>query len=65
LSANSDRGKDPESKTGSVRPEGRSAAAANHAPQELEGVIRNGVVELTNGKLPEGARVRVRVKRLP
>jgi ribonuclease HI len=30
------------------------------APQELEGVIRNGVVELTNGKLPEGTRVQVR-----
>ncbi|MGB7865553.1 MAG: hypothetical protein WCF74_19345 [Candidatus Sulfotelmatobacter sp.] len=32
-------------------------------PQELEGVIRNGVVELTNGKLPEGTRVQVRAKR--
>jgi ribonuclease HI len=29
---------------------------------ELEGVIRNGVVELTNGKLPEGTRVQVRAK---
>jgi ribonuclease HI len=33
------------------------------APQELEGVIRNGVVELMNGKLPEGTRVQVRAKR--
>jgi len=32
-------------------------------PQELEGIIRNGVVELTNGKLPEGTRVQVRAKR--
>jgi ribonuclease HI len=32
------------------------------AHQEFEGVVRNGVVELTNGKLPEGARVHVRVK---
>jgi len=31
--------------------------------QELEGVIRNGVVELVNGKLPEGMRVQVRAKR--
>jgi ribonuclease HI len=31
--------------------------------QELEGVIRNGVVELVNGKLPEGTRVQVRAKR--
>ena len=33
------------------------------ASQELEGVIRNGVVELVNGKLPEGTRVQVRAKR--
>ena len=32
-------------------------------PQELEGIIRNGVVELTGGKLPEGTRVQVRVKK--
>ncbi len=36
---------------------------ASPAQQELEGVIRNGVVELTNGKLPEGTRVQVRTKR--
>src|SRR6202166_4217923 len=30
---------------------------------ELEGVVRNGVVELTNGKLPEGTRVQVRANR--
>jgi ribonuclease HI len=35
----------------------------NLAQQELEGVIRNGVVELVNGKLPEGTRVQVRTKR--
>jgi ribonuclease HI len=34
-----------------------------HTPQELEGMVRNGVVELTNGKLPEGTRVQVRVKK--
>jgi ribonuclease HI len=34
----------------------------NSAPRELEGIIRNGVVELTNGKLPEGMRVQVRSK---
>jgi len=31
--------------------------------QEFEGVIRNGVVELINGKLPEGTRVQVRVRK--
>jgi ribonuclease HI len=49
---------------------GRRAAAAAPAVipaadpgKELEGVIRNGAVELTNGKLPEGTRVQVRAKR--
>jgi ribonuclease HI len=31
--------------------------------QELEGVIRNGVVELVNGKFAEGTRVQVRPKK--
>jgi ribonuclease HI len=31
--------------------------------EELEGIIRNGMVELTNGKLPEGTRVQVRSKK--
>jgi ribonuclease HI len=31
--------------------------------QELEGVVRNGVIELSGGELPEGTRVQVRVKR--
>ncbi len=35
----------------------------NPPAQELEGVIRNGVVEFTNGRLPEGTRVQVRPKR--
>lgn len=33
------------------------------ANQEFEGVVRNGVVELLNGKLPEGERVHVRVRK--
>jgi ribonuclease HI len=36
---------------------------AGNEAKELEGIIRNGVVELTNGKLPEGTKVQVRVKR--
>lgn len=32
-------------------------------PREFEGVVRNGTIELTTGKLPEGTRVQVRVKR--
>ena len=31
--------------------------------QEFEGIVRNGLVELTTGKLPEGTRVQVRAKR--
>ena len=38
-------------------------ATSPNPAQELEGVIRNGVVELVNGKLPEGMRVQVRAKR--
>jgi ribonuclease HI len=30
--------------------------------QEFEGIVRNGVVELLNGKLQEGARVQLRIK---
>jgi ribonuclease HI len=39
------------------------AVPENRAPQELEGIIRNGVVELINGGLPDGTRVQVRAKR--
>ncbi len=51
---------------------GRSVARASvavqepakiNAQQEFEGVIRDGVVELMNGKLAEGTRVQVRVKK--
>lgn len=41
--------------------------ASSQTPQaerrEFEGVVRNGTIELTTGKLPEGTRVQVRVKR--
>ena len=41
-----------------------SAAQSSNLPsQELEGVVRNGTVELSNGTLPEGTRVQVRVKK--
>jgi len=38
-------------------------SAASYTPQELEGIIRNVVVELQNGKFPEGTRVQVRIKK--
>ncbi len=41
----------------------RVAAAPAAQPQEFEGVVRNGTVELSNGTLPDGTRVQVRVKR--
>jgi ribonuclease HI len=31
--------------------------------REFEGIVRNGIVELITGKLPDGTRVQVRVKR--
>jgi len=32
-------------------------------PQEFEGIVRQGKVELENGRLPDGTRVQVRVKK--
>jgi ribonuclease HI len=37
--------------------------SSNPQSQELAGIVRNGVVEITTGKLPEGTRVQIRVKR--
>jgi ribonuclease HI len=37
--------------------------AASQPPQEFEGIVRNGVVELLNGKLPEGTLIQLRVKK--
>jgi ribonuclease HI len=38
-------------------------SAQPQAQQEFEGIVRNGSVELSNGILPEGTRVQVRVKK--
>ncbi len=45
----------------SASPAGKPAAP--QLQQEYEGIVRNGVIELANAKLPEGTRVQVRVKR--
>ena len=37
--------------------------ASTPTQQEFEGVVRNGRVELSNGTLPDGTRVQVRVKK--
>ena len=37
-------------------------SSAISEPSEFEGIVRNGVVELINGKLPEGTRVQIRLK---
>jgi ribonuclease HI len=39
------------------------ARPAAQPPQELEGIVRNGKVELLGGTLPEGTRVQLRVKK--
>jgi ribonuclease HI len=36
---------------------------ARSLPKELEGIVRQGKVELENGHLPDGTRVQVRVKK--
>lgn len=38
-------------------------APANAQPSELNGIVRNGVVELLNGKLPDGTPVQVRARK--
>jgi ribonuclease HI len=50
---------------------GRRTAMANPEPtrtvvssqQEFEGTVRNGVIELKSGSLPEGTPVEIRVKK--
>jgi len=37
--------------------------ASPQSQQEFEGIVRSGKVELSNGTLPEGTRVQVRVKK--
>jgi ribonuclease HI len=39
------------------------ASSQKPAQQEFEGIVRDGVVELANGTLPDGTRVQVRVKK--
>ena len=42
----------------------RAATPANSVqPTELNGVVRNGVVELLDGKLSEGTRVQIRARK--
>jgi len=38
-------------------------ATRPQAQQDFEGIVRNGAVQLSNGSLPEGTRVQVRVKK--
>jgi len=42
---------------------GDSPATVSVTPQEFEGIVNGGAIKLINGKLPEGTRVRVRVKK--
>lgn len=39
------------------------AVERSSTPEEFNGIVRNGRIELLDGELPEGARVQVRVKR--
>jgi ribonuclease HI len=41
----------------------RAPAQPAAQPQEFEGIVRNGKVELLSGVLPEGTRVQLRVKK--
>ena len=46
-----------------VAADASSAPSSNAPQQELEGIVRNGAVELMNGRLPEGTKVQLRIKR--
>ena len=48
----------------SARPSATSPSSQVQAPQEFEGIVRAGKIELTNGTLPDGTRVQVRVKKV-
>lgn len=48
---------------GMGRPPVAPPAKAAVVPQEFNGIVRNGMIELSDGKLPEGTQVQVRVKR--
>jgi ribonuclease HI len=51
--------------TGRVARAPSPAPGAGHAlpPQEFDGIVRGGKIELINGQLPEGTRVQVRVRK--
>jgi ribonuclease HI len=38
------------------------ASPARPSPQEFEGIVRDGKIELQHGELPDGTKVQVRVK---
>jgi ribonuclease HI len=44
------------------KPSPANLSIGPNTSMEFEGVVRNGAVELLNGRLPEGTRVQVRVK---
>jgi ribonuclease HI len=48
----------------SPRPSSTTSSPQAQPQQEFEGVVRAGRIELTNGTLPDGTRVQVRVKRV-
>ena len=44
-------------------PSPASSGSVPEAQQEFDGIVREGKIELLNGKLPEGTQVQVRVKK--
>lgn len=58
-----DKGMGRVARTTSSPQGGSDHLSGQNERHEFEGIVRNGTVELTTGKLPEGTRVQVRVKR--
>jgi ribonuclease HI len=61
---NSPRGEsEPHIKSDFAAGSGSPAPRVATTPQELEGIVRKGVIELLDGTLPEGTKVQVRPRR--
>ena len=58
-----DRGKPGRTTTATATAPAPAPSMPAPAREEFEGVVRNGVVELVGGSLPDGTRVQVRIRR--
>jgi hypothetical protein len=58
-----DQGMGRRTQNASVSATTRTPDLSSASPQEFNGVVRNGRIELLDGELPDGTRVQVRTSR--